>query len=101
MSSAKRAAQLPDVPTVVEAGYAGFEANAWYGLLAPAGTRPEVIAKVHAAFVRASQNPAAAAQIADQGGELILSSPTQFRDFLKAESAKWGKVIKDANITFN
>jgi tripartite-type tricarboxylate transporter receptor subunit TctC len=101
VSSLKRAAQLPELPTVAESGYAGFEANAWYGLLAPAGTPPAVIKTVHAAFVRAAQNPAAAAQIAEQGGEMVLSSPEQFRDFLRAETAKWGKVIKDANITFN
>ena len=101
VSSAKRAAQLPDIPTVAESGYPGFEANAWYGLLAPTGTAPDIIKKVHAAFVRAAQNPAAAAQIAEQGGELVLSSPDQFREFLRAETAKWGKVIKDANITVN
>lgn len=101
VSSLKRAAQLPELPTVAESGYAGFEANAWYGLLTPAGTPPAVIKTVHAAFARAAQHPAAAAQIAEQGGEMVLSSPAQFRDFLRAETAKWGKVIKDANITVN
>ena len=100
VSSLKRAAQLPELPTVAESGFAGFEANAWYGLLAPAGMPPAVIKTVYGAFVRAAQNAVAAAQITEQGGEIVLSSPEQFRDFLRNETLKWGKVIKDANITF-
>jgi tripartite-type tricarboxylate transporter receptor subunit TctC len=100
VSSLKRAAQLPELPTVAESGFAGFEANAWYGLLGPAGMPPAVIKAAHGAFVRAAQNAVAAAQIAEQGGEIVLSSPEQFRDFLRNETLKWGKVIKDANITF-
>ena len=100
VSSLKRSAQLPELPTVAESGFAGFEANAWYGLLAPAGMPPAVIKAVHGAFVRAAQNAVAATQIAEQGGEIVMSSPEQFRDFLRNETVKWGRVIKDANITF-
>ncbi|TPQ38242.1 Bug family tripartite tricarboxylate transporter substrate binding protein [Cupriavidus pinatubonensis] len=92
----KRSAALPDIPTVAESGYPGFEVNNWQGLLAPAGTPPEIIAKLNQATIKALKQPAVVKQLETAGTEPVGSSPEEFKRFLAAEISKWGKVIEQS-----
>src|SRR5947208_6119975 len=94
VSSAKRARELPEVPTIAESGYGGFEANTWYGLLAPAGTPAPIIARLNAEVNRALRTPEVRERLASEGGEPLGGSPEQFASFLKAEHAKWGGTVR-------
>jgi tripartite-type tricarboxylate transporter receptor subunit TctC len=98
VTSAKRAAQLPDTPTVSELRIAGFDAEAWWGLLAPAKTPPEIIARMNAAMVDALQDPMVKQSLSEQGLDYRLSSPDAFGRFVESEIARWAKVVKDNNI---
>jgi tripartite-type tricarboxylate transporter receptor subunit TctC len=98
VTSAKRAAQLPDTPTVSELRIAGFDAEAWWGLLAPAKTPPEIIARMNAAMVDALQDPMVKQSLSEQGLDYRLSSPNAFGRFVESEIARWAKVVKDNNI---
>ena len=96
VSSATRARELPEVPTIAEAGYKGFGASTWYGLLAPARTPAPVIARLNAEVNRALKTPEVRERLAAEGGEALGGSPEQFASFLKAEHAKWGRVVKES-----
>lgn len=96
VTSAKRSSVLPDVPTVAEAGIAGYDVSAWNGLLAPAGTPDEVVAKIHADVAKAAQGREFAEQLQKQAMELELLGPAEFRGFLAAELDKWSKLVKDS-----
>ena len=96
VSSATRARELPEVPTIAEAGYKGFEASTWYGLLAPARTPAPIIARLNAEVNRALKTPEVRERLAAEGGEALGGSPEQFASFLKAEHAKWGRVVKES-----
>jgi tripartite-type tricarboxylate transporter receptor subunit TctC len=98
VSAAKRVGFLPDVPTLAEQGLSGFESVGWFGLVAPAGTPPDIIGKLNAAFVKALSDPAAIEKIRVLGAEPAPSSPEAFAQFIQSESAKWGKLIADAGI---
>jgi tripartite-type tricarboxylate transporter receptor subunit TctC len=98
VTSAKRAAQLPDTPTVSELRIAGFDAEAWWGLLAPAKTPPEIIARMNVAMVDALQNPMVKQSLSEQGIDYRLSSPDAFGRFVESEIARWAKVVKDNSI---
>lgn len=95
---AKRAAQLPDVPTVAESGLPGYELTNWFGLVLPAGTSRELVARVHADVSRVLQMGDMRQRLVDMGADVVNSSPQEFAAFLAAESAKWARVIKEANI---
>ena len=94
VSSMRRVAQLPDVPTVDQAGVKGYETSAWSGLYAPTGTPPEVIAKINAEVVKILKIPAVREQLAGQGAEAVGDTPEEFLRFTKEEIAKWAKIIK-------
>jgi tripartite-type tricarboxylate transporter receptor subunit TctC len=98
VSAAKRVGFLPDVPTLAEQGLSGFESVGWFGLVAPAGTPPDIIGKLNAAFVKALSDPAAIEKIRVLGAEPAPSSPEAFAQFIQSESAKWGKLIAEAGI---
>ena len=98
VTSAKRSPVLPDVPTVAESGVPGYEAIAWQGLVAPAGTPRPVIARVNAEVVKALKQPDIAAKLNEQGFETVASTPEWFTQYIKSEIAKWSKVIKAAGI---
>ena len=98
VSAARRVAFLPDVPTLAEQGLSGFESVGWFGIVAPAGTPPEIISKLNAAFVKALSDPAAIEKIRVLGAEPAPTSPEAFAKFIKSESAKWGKLITEAGI---
>lgn len=101
VSSARRLPSLPDVPTLAEAGIAGFESVGWFGLVAPAGTPPDIIAKLNAAFTKALKDPAVVEKIATLGVEPAPTSPEDFAKFIASESAKWGKLVSEAGIKAN
>ncbi len=96
VTSAKRARELPEVPTIAESGYKGFEASTWYGLLAPAGTPAAIIARLNAEVNRVLKTPEVRERLTAEGGEPLGGSPEQFASFLKTEHAKWGRVVKES-----
>ena len=98
VSSAKRVVFLPDVPPLAELGLSGFESVGWFGIVAPAGTPPDIVRQLNAAFVKALNDPAAVEKIRVLGAEPAPSSPEAFARFIQSESAKWAKLIADAGI---
>jgi tripartite-type tricarboxylate transporter receptor subunit TctC len=96
VTSTTRAAVLPDVPTVAEAGVPGFEASSWFGLLAPAGTPPAIIAKLNAEANRWLSSPDAKEKLLAQGANAAGGSPEDFARHIAAETIKWAKVVKDS-----
>ncbi len=96
VTSAKRAAQMPDVPTIAESGYPGFEATTWYGLLAPAGTPAVIIARLNAELNRVLGMPDVRERLAAEGGDVLGGTPERFASLLKADHAKWGRVVKES-----
>ncbi len=94
----KRSSQLPDVPTLAEAGLKGFDATTATGLLAPAGTPRDVVDRLNAAAVKAINQASVKARFAELGAETIGSSPAEFGAYIREDFAKWFKVVKDAGI---
>jgi tripartite-type tricarboxylate transporter receptor subunit TctC len=94
----RRAALLPEVPTLDEAGVPGYEAGSWYGILAPAGTPQAIVAKLHEAIVRALAQPEVRERLVSEGAEVIGSTPEAFAAHIAAELARMGKLIRDAGI---
>jgi tripartite-type tricarboxylate transporter receptor subunit TctC len=95
VTSPKRSAVMPDVPTIVEAGVPGYAFSAWYGVLIPAAAPKAIVATWNTAIVKALRSPDMADRIAREGADVIASSPTEFGAYLKTELAKWAKVVKD------
>ncbi len=101
VSTARRSAEMPGVPTLAEAGVPGYEATIWMGLFAPAGLPREIVARLHGEIGRVLAAPEARAAIAATGLEVSLSTPEEFAAFVRAEHAKWGKVVRDTGATVN
>ena len=99
VTTAKRSPELPDVPTIAEAGVPGYEAMSWFGLFAPAATPKPVLDKLNAALVKVLNQADVKKKIAEQGGDVVAETPAQFAAFIKSESVKWGKVVKDSGAT--
>lgn len=99
VTTAKRSPELPDVPTVAEAGVQGYEATSWFGLFAPTKTPAEVQAKLHAAIIKVLQKPDVIKKIGDQGGEVVTESQAEFAKFIAAENNKWKQVVKTSGAT--
>ena len=98
VTSRQRVASLPDLPTAEEAGLPGYEVTAWYGLLAPAGTPPEVVAKLNAEMNKVIAQPAMRDSLATQGAIPVSGTPQQFMDLIVAEIARWRPIIQRAGI---
>ncbi len=96
VTSAKRVNELPDVPTINESGYKGFDAVTWFGLLAPAGTPKDVIAKLNAEFNKALKLPELNKRLSDEGADPAGGTPEQFAALIKDEIPRWGKVVKES-----
>jgi tripartite-type tricarboxylate transporter receptor subunit TctC len=94
----KRATLMPDVPTVAESGYPGYEALNWYGFLGPAKMPKDVVARLNRELVRALANPEAVAQLAKTGVEPKSSTPAEFGRYVAHEHQTWGKLVKEAGI---
>src|SRR5438132_8060283 len=98
VTSRKRSALLPTVPTLAESGLPQYEAGSWYGILAPAGTPREVIDKLHGGIVKALRQPEVAKRLAAEGAEVIGSTPDEFGAHIKAEVARVASVVRAAGI---
>jgi tripartite-type tricarboxylate transporter receptor subunit TctC len=96
VTSAKRVDDLPNVPTINESGYKGFEAMTWFGLLAPAGTPKDVVARLNAEFNKALQQPELRKKLGDEGADAAGGTPEQFAALIKDEASRWGKVVKES-----
>jgi tripartite-type tricarboxylate transporter receptor subunit TctC len=98
VTTAKRSAAMPELPTIAESGYPGFEASSWQGIVTIAGTPPAVMRQLHSEIVKALQSPEAKSQIGGQGSEIVANTPQEFTRFIQDELDKWSKVIKTAAV---
>lgn len=94
VTTAKRSAAAPHVPTIAEEGVTGFEATSWFGILAPAGTPKAAVTKLNKEIVRILHDPEISKQLRARGAEPVGNTPEQFAAHIKAEIEKWGKVVK-------
>jgi len=94
VTTPKRSPAAPDVPTMAEAGVQGFDISNWFGLLAPAGTPPGILDKLHDEAVKALMQPTVKERLAEQGAEVVADSREHFGAFIKAEADKYAKLIK-------
>jgi tripartite-type tricarboxylate transporter receptor subunit TctC len=100
ISSAKRFSAAPDIPTVAEAVLPGFETGSWQGIVAPAGTPPEVVRKLHADVMTILNTPEMKERLDKAGAEVRAMSPQQFGGFIRDEKVRWAKVAKDSGEKF-
>jgi len=98
VTGAARSPAMPDVPTIAESGFPGFEASGWSGLFLPAGTSPLIASKLAAGVAQAYQNPEVANAMKARGFELASLTPQEFAEFVNAQRVRWSKVIRDARI---
>ena len=94
----QRAAALPEVPTVAEAGLPNFEVTTWYGILAPAGTPKAIVMRLNAELVKGMHAPDLKERLAAMATEPATSTPDEFADYIKREIAKWGEVVREAGL---
>jgi tripartite-type tricarboxylate transporter receptor subunit TctC len=98
ITSIKRSALAPDLPTMAESGFPGFEAVPWFGLLAPHGTLQDVLDKLHGQTVKALAMPEVRQRFEELGLEPVGNTPAEFTAIIRKETPEWAKVIKDAGI---
>lgn len=96
VTSVKRVDDLPSVPTIAEAGYKGFDAVTWFGLLAPAGTPKDIVAKLNAEFNKALKQPELSKRLGDEGADPAGGTVEQFAALIKEDIPRWGKVVKES-----
>jgi len=99
VSSLKRIAQLPEVPTIAEAGVPGFEVNVWYGLLAPRGTPRKIIMKISEDVSRIVKTPEVRERFAALGADAEGTTPAEFSNYFRGDVAKWAKVVKATKLS--
>jgi len=92
---------FPDVPTIVEAGLPWFTVDTWYVLMAPAGTPPEIINRLNAEFTKMVKSPGTRKQLAGRGAEPVTSTPEEADRFIKSETERWAKVVREAGAKAN
>ena len=98
VTTLKRTPAAPELPTIAESGVPNYDANTWYGALAPARTAAPIVTRLHAEFVKIMRSPDILERIAVLGYEASTTTPQEFAAYIKAEIAKWGKVVKAAGI---
>lgn len=101
LTGLKRSSLLPNLPTIAESGYPGFQSGIWYGVIAPALTPPEIVARLNSELVKIVRSPEFLESLTAEGAEAVASTPEYFDDFIKHEIARWAKVIKEAKISTN
>lgn len=101
VTSLRRMSIMPEVPTVAELGYPGFEALNWVGVVAPAGTPSQIVLTLNERIRQVLRHPATVAKLGTDGSELMGSTPDEFATFLRSEIEKWGRVIRAARISIN
>ena len=94
ITTLKRTAALPEVPTIAESGFPGFEATTWHGIVAPAGTPKDVVATLHRASVAAVNDPEVRKVLTDLGVDVVANTPDEFRAYIKSEIPKWAAIVK-------
>ncbi len=98
VTGSRRSSAVPDLPTIAESGFPGFEATAWYGVLAPAGTPKPIINRLHGEIVKALALPDVKERLGNVGFELVGSTPEAFGAYIKTETTKWAKVVKSSGV---
>lgn len=98
VGASKRSPLLPEVPTVAESGVPGFEASSWFGIVAPAATPREIVARLHATLVRTIGDKEVTQRLLSQGMEPVLNTPEQFAERIRQELPRWGKLVRAAGI---
>jgi tripartite-type tricarboxylate transporter receptor subunit TctC len=101
VSSARRIATAPEIPTIAEQALPGFDVNPWWGILAPAGTDMAIVRKINADVADILRTKEMIDFLATQGAEPLITSPEEFLGILRADLVKWAKVVKDAGVTIN
>ena len=101
ITSAQRSAQLPDVPTLAESGFKGFEAVTWFGVLAPAGTPAAIVAQLNKAINQALKQPDVADKLRSEGGDILGGTSEQFAALLRTEVPRWSKIVKDSGASLD
>ena len=96
VTSSKRIATLPDVPTIAETGLPGYEVTNWYGVMAPAGLPKDLLTKIHADLVKAMKQPDVQQRFQAEGGDATPNTPEQFAAFIRNEITKWGKAVRES-----
>ena len=99
VSTLKRLPAYPQIPTVAESGYPGFEASNWHGLVAPARTPPEIIATLNAAVVNGLKRPEIASRVRELGYAIVAGTPAEFADFIRTDIEKWRRIVQDKNLS--
>jgi tripartite-type tricarboxylate transporter receptor subunit TctC len=101
VTTLKRTKILPDIPTMDEAGLQGFDASTWHGLVAPAGTPPQVIAALHDAAVKALHDPGVEASLGKLGVDIVGDTPQEFQAYINSEIPKWTAIVKASGATLD
>lgn len=101
VGTSSRSPSLPNVPTIAESGYKGFETSQWYGVLVPAGTPKEIVDRLHKEIVIALKSKEGTKRMVDDGASLVGNTPEEFSKFIKSEQDRWAKVINKAQITLD
>ena len=97
-AASRRNALIPDVPTIDESGLPGYEFANWIGIVAPAGTPPAIVARLHKELTAIQDSPELKKQFAHEGAEVVRMSSAEYGKFIASETAKWGRVVKEAGI---
>ena len=98
VTGAQRSPAVPEVPTIAESGFPKFEATAWYGVLAPAGTAPAIVTRLNTEILRALKLPDVKERLEYVGFEIVGSTPAAFGAYIKSEITKWAPVVKAAGV---
>jgi len=101
VTTPRRAAQAPEVPTIAESGLPNYDLTAWYAFVVPAGTPPEAVSKLNAAINSAFEDPDVRKNLVDAGFEVGGGTPESLNQLMRSELEKWDKVIKEANVELN
>ena len=98
VTSAKRSSIAPEIPTIAESGVAGYDTSGWFGMVAPSGTPRAVIERLNSEMVKAITTPEARQRLSTLGGDVVANMPAEFAAFIRADHAKWAKLVAAAGL---
>jgi tripartite-type tricarboxylate transporter receptor subunit TctC len=101
VTTPKRVATVPDVPTIAESGYLGFNSYIWFGVLGPKGMDPAVVERINGAVRQVLETPEIAARLNGAGNSVRIETPQQFRETVKADRARWTQVVRQVGVTID